>query len=71
MSLVEKAKKIRTKNKRFNLGPEEISLALAWVEDEVNLPQINQALGWDIYSSKVYTFLAKALKASMKESAKQ
>lgn len=63
MDLVKKAKAIKTSRVYgHDIGQDEIRLALAWVKGEVKLQQVGQAMGFDKHGTKVYTFLASALK---------
>lgn len=69
MSLLEKAKEVRTK-KSVPATEEEIELALAWVREEVTLYQIAQAYGKTSGTGNVYIRLAIALREYVKRNLK-
>lgn len=64
MSLLDKAKKVNQNRRHGRIySEEEIELAEAWVNDEVTISQLAQALGYPkTQSSNAYSFAALALK---------
>ena len=61
MSLLEKAKKIKHRNKGWTpIGEDQINLARAWVRNEVSLKQVSEAL--KIGKPTAYVILARSLK---------
>jgi len=61
-TLLQKAKEHQTKKIiKIKVNDEVIDLALAWVNDEINLRQFVHALNGSL--SQAYTIIANALKA--------
>lgn len=72
-NLIEKAienKKNRTKPNREVFSPDEVQLALAWVDGLVGVSDITKALGKN-QASGMYIFLARALKQYLNNLPKQ
>jgi hypothetical protein len=62
LTLLEIAKKTKARGKPYKeYKQEEIELALAWVKGEVNMQQIQKALGLK-NAANSYSFLVHALK---------
>lgn len=66
-TLLEKAKS-HSKKKESKVSEQEIELALAWVAGEITYIQIITALGFKpTEMSKLYKFLAEALKSHLQK----
>ena len=60
-SLLKKALSTESRKLRDTQSPEEIELAQAWLDDIVNLTQVQRAMNMP-HGSGIYIFLAKTLK---------
>lgn len=66
MSLLQKAKKLRV-NQKHAITNEHIELALAWVDGEITLTAVAQAIGCNKDAHYVaYGVLARALREHLK-----
>ena len=63
MTLLEKAKQIKTKHAKIgDISQEHMELALGWLKGEVIFTQISQVLFGKSGGTSVYIMLARALK---------
>lgn len=67
-TLLETAKNFKIEKKGIEATYEEIELALAWANDEIQAKQVAKALKRD--PSAIYTVLARGLKQFLKNSQK-